>query len=297
MSARSLPAAARGRLHTRPDLTCRVVTPVALSQASDDEQQVRYISAFLTLLARGADKDTDTDANKAAAAAARSGKGRRAEQTAAETETETETAAAIDEPPGDGEEEQKAGAEEGGHSARKGGSRRRTAAAEEGEARRSSAVHRLGRGRDEYSRLKSMRAVRALCEHAAALVCDIGDALRFGYRVQPPSPPPLSAEETAGRLLHDLGPARAGAGAGASLGQRQVIEGALTVLATELVCLSCTPVDDSDLDSFPCPPGARAHDTQQGAGSVPGPRQGDHPSHRKRCAAPLPPSLPCLPLP
>ena len=280
-----------------------MVTPVALSQASDDEQQVRYISAFLTLLARGADKDTDTDANKAAAAAAaaaaaRSGKGRRAEQTAAETETETETAAAaIDEPPGDGEEEQKAGAEQGGHSARKGGSRRRTAAAEEGEARRSSAVHRLGRGRDEYSRLKSMRAVRALCEHAAALVCDIGDALRFGYRVQPPSPPPLSAEETAGRLLHDLGPARAGAGAGASLGQRQVIEGALTVLATELVCPSCTPVDDSDLDSFPCPPGARAHDTQQGAGSVPGPRQGDHPSHRKRCAAQLPPSLPCHALP
>eukprot|EP01036_Dinobryon_divergens_P022269 gene22268-30511_t len=205
-----------------------------LLEASDDEQQVRYISAFLTLLSRGADKDTDTDKDKdkaVAAAAAAEGQRERAEiglgggdraQSA-----EEESGSAVEHDPADERQPEELGL---GEEVARGG-RRRTAAAP-ATATATAGVRRLGlgRGRDEYSRLKSMRAVRALCEHAAALVCDVGDALRFGYRVSPPSPPAVSVEETAGRLLHDLGQVRSGA----LLSQRQLIEGALTVLATEL---------------------------------------------------------------
>ena len=179
---------------------------------------MRYISAFLTLLSRGADKDKDKDTDPGAAAKPeRPGSQPADEDEEAGPALETDPA---EEGPGLAEEEEVV---RGGMQGR----RRPVAAA---------GVRRLGlgRGRDEYSRLKSMRAVRALCEHAAALVCDIGDALRFGYRVRPPSPPAVSVEETAGRLLHDLGLGQVRAGA--SLSQRQLIEGALTVLATELVC-------------------------------------------------------------
>ena len=204
-------------------------------ETCDDEQELKYIVGFQTLIAKGTEKE-DVQANEEKKNLSTKKKGILDEENGATTDEDRdkedkERLRSID------EDELEGGAEatnelelldlekdlDSNLALNEGESVAKTV------KKRKDVKSGLGRRRDEYSRFKSLTAVRVLCEHIAAPVCDIGDGLRSGYRATLPRPPPYSVEEAAARIVHEHG-----LGQGGIKSAQFLMEAASRVLCTEI---------------------------------------------------------------
>ena len=63
------------------------------------------------------------------------------------------------------------------------------------EALKGSSRHLIYMGRNEYKKCRNIPKLREFAELFSVPVCDFGDAIRHGFKAEPPPTPSLTTEE------------------------------------------------------------------------------------------------------